>query len=179
LASISKDELKAKHLVIFKFDKKTRQAKTGYAFSKEQLDYLNNSNEPQQARDEYMNQNIQEWTEKSGLSENQIKNEIKKGRLIHIVSFNPMEIMTGLDWSLNDFLHEINFHLIGNINGKVRTSKNQDHKEVFMYDNLSDINKKRIDAGESVDFDELPKESEGYKLYDLILKRIQEKLLHR
>lgn len=143
---------------------------------KKYIDYYSVQH-PEAANEEsqkYIEELVSNFSESSGLSREEVLEELKKGRQIHTIQINPLEMTTGLDWSLENFLHEIDFHLIKFIEGEIRTEEHQDHKEAFMYELLSDENKKIVDTGGSPPSEELPRESKGYKLYELIKSRIKE-----
>lgn len=178
LSKISKDELVDKHLVIFRFNPKARQAYTTFRRLDEKheefFNYFKQYPDAVTPEDQnIMDEMVKEFSEISGLSIEEVRSEIDRGRTIHVVAFNPIQINTKLDYSLNNFLHEIEFHLIGNIQGKIRTEANQDHKEAFLYDLLSDGLKALIDKKMSPDEQQLPKESMGYKLYQIIVERLK------
>lgn len=160
--------------MIFKIDKATNQAATQWLTLGEKgranIKYYEQYPEmADKANNDYTNKIAKKWMDATGLSREEVIDEIINGRDIHIVKFNPLEVLSkDLNWSINNFIHEIVLHVIKNVNGIKREAAHQDHKEAFLYESLSEKDKKTVDTGGSPYPEYLPKDSDGYKLYERI-----------
>jgi RHS repeat-associated protein len=182
LKAITNPDLREKHLVIIKFDygtspEKTMQASTmllspteGAAqYFKYYKQYPNAITPQIQAKmDEVLSKYINR-----GFTTLEAEDIVMRERVVHIVSFNPTQANTTLDWSLNNFIHEIDIHLIKDIKGIIRTEMHQDHKESFMYEKLNEDQKKVVDRGDSPPAFTLPEGSHGSNLYKEITDAIK------
>ena len=177
--AIQNPDLSDKHLVIFKLGE-TNQAATHVAFtpsleSKNYIEYY--TKYPEMINEkvtEAMGKLLQPLVD-AGLTQEQAKQEVIKGRTVHVVTFNPQESLTSLDWSLNDFVHEIELHLQNNINGLKRTVSHEDHKKAHDYEKLTPDQKAKIDAGQSLDPLIAPEGSQVRKIQEKINERIKTK----
>ena len=148
-----------------------------YYFRKFEQDFIKYYNDHPEKLDNRLKNTfdkvIGSFSDATGLNREETISEIIKGRMVHVVGFNPMETTKDLDWTLNDFLHEINFHLKKDIEGVVRNEKLEDHKQAYQYELLIPEQKSKLDIGQSIDPRIAPPTSTAFQLQQTIDNRIQ------